>query len=257
MASPTDLSGKRGLVIGIANRDSIAYGCAAALRAQGASLAVTYLNEKAGAVVGPLATALGCELCLPLDVEQDGQLAALCAAVEARWGRLDFVIHSIAYAPAADLHGRVVDCSLQGFQQAMRVSCYSFLEVARAVEPLLREGGAILTMSFAGADRVVPHYNLMGPVKAALQSAVRYAAAELGVKGIRVHALSPGPIRTRAASGLAAFDSLLDDAAGRAPLRRVVSIDEVGALAAFLVSDAASGLTGNQIFVDAGYHVMA
>lgn len=257
MAHLGDLNGKRGVVIGIANRDSIAYGCAAAMRRAGAELAVTYLNDKAAAHVRPIADELESPLCLPLDIEQPGQLAALFDALAARWGSLDFVVHSIAYAPAADLHGRVIDCSLDGFQRAMRVSCYSFLELARAAEPLLREGGTLLTMTFAGADRVVPQYNLMGPVKAALQSAVRYAAAELGAKGIRVHALSPGPIRTRAASGLPAFDRLLEDAASRAPLRRLVTTQEVGALAAFLVSDAASGLTGNQLFIDAGYHVMA
>ena len=248
--------GKRGLIVGVANVDSIAYGCARQLRARGAELAITYLNAKAEPHVRPLAEALDCPLILPLDVEAPGQLERVFEAIDARWGQLDFLLHAIAFAPAADLRGRVVDCSLAGFQQAMRVSCYSLLEMARAAEPLMRDGGTILTMSFRGADRVVAQYNVMGPVKAALESAVRYLAHELGPQGIRVHALSPGPMRTRAASGLADFDRLLDDARQRAPQRRLATIDEVGAAAAFLISDAARALTGDTLFVDAGYHVM-
>jgi enoyl-[acyl-carrier protein] reductase I len=248
--------GKRGLIVGVANVDSIAYGCARQLRARGAELAITYLNAKAEPHVRPLAEALDCPLILPLDVEAPGQLERVFDAIGARWGQLDFLLHAIAFAPAADLRGRVVDCSLAGFQQAMRVSCYSLLEMARAAEPLMRDGGTILTMSFRGADRVVAQYNVMGPVKAALESAVRYLAHELGPQGIRVHALSPGPMRTRAASGLADFDRLLDDARQRAPQRRLATIDEVGAAAAFLISDAARALTGDTLFVDAGYHVM-
>ena len=248
--------GKRGLIVGVANVDSIAYGCARQLRARGAELAITYLNAKAEPHVRPLAEALDCPLILPLDVEAPGQLERVFEAIGARWGQLDFLLHAIAFAPAADLRGRVVDCSLAGFQQAMRVSCYSLLEMARAAEPLMRDGGTILTMSFRGADRVVAQYNVMGPVKAALESAVRYLAHELGPQGIRVHALSPGPMRTRAASGLADFDRLLDDARQRAPQRRLATIDEVGAAAAFLISDAARALTGDTLFVDAGYHVM-
>jgi enoyl-[acyl-carrier protein] reductase I len=257
MTSGNSLRGRRGLIVGVANRDSIAYGCATALRDQGAELALTYLNDKAAAHIRPLAEELGQPLLLPLDVEVPGQLAALFEVLAERWGRLDFVIHSIAFAPARDLRGRVLDCSLAGFEQAMRVSCYSFIALARAAEPLMSEGGAIVTMTFHGADRVVPQYNLMGPVKAALQSTVRYVAHELGAKGIRVHALSPGPINTRAAGGLANIDRLTDDARSRSPQRRLVSVEEVGQAAAFLVSDAATALTGNTIYVDGGYHTVA
>jgi enoyl-[acyl-carrier protein] reductase I len=251
-----DLQGKKGLIVGVANRDSIAWGCASAARTAGAQLALTYLNEKARPHVAPLAEELGAELLLPLDVEAPGQLEEAFAAVATRWGRLDFLVHSIAFAPAADLRGRVVDCSLAGFERAMRVSCFSLIEMARLAEPLMDGGGTIVTMSFGGADRVVPNYNLMGPVKAALQSTVRYLADELGPHGIRVHALSPGPLRTRAASGLGDFDKLLDDAITRSPLRRLVTVEEVGNTAAFLLSDGARGLTGDTIHIDAGRHAV-
>jgi len=252
----TDLRGKKGLVVGVANRDSIAWGCAAAARVAGAELALTFLNDKARPHVEPLAAELGASLLLPLDVEASGQVEAVFAEVGRRWGHLDFLVHSIAFAPAADLHGRVVDSSLAGFERAMRVSCYSLIEMSRFAEPLMEGDGTILTMSFGGADRVVRRYNLMGPVKAALQCTVRYLAEELGPGGIRVHALSPGPLRTRAASGLDEFDQVLDDARTRSPLRRLVSIEEVGRTAAFLVSDAARGLTGDVIHVDAGRHAV-
>jgi len=251
-----DLQGKKGLVVGIANRDSIAWGCAAVARAAGADLALTYLNDKARPHVEPLAGELEAELLLPLDVESPGQLERVFDEIGERWGRLDFLIHSIAFAPAADLRGRVVDCSLDGFERAMRVSCYSLIEMARLAEPLMQQGGSILTMSFGGADRVVANYNLMGPVKAALQCTVRYLAEELGPRGIRVHALSPGPLRTRAASGLGGFDKLLDDASSRSPLRRLVTVEEVGNTAAFLLSDGARGLTGDTIYIDAGRHAV-
>lgn len=251
-----DLKGKRGLVVGVANRESIAWGCAAAARAGGADLALTYLNDKARPHVEPLAGEVEAELLLPLDVEAPGQLERVFEQIGERWGRLDFLIHSIAFAPAADLRGRVVDCSLDGFERAMRVSCYSLIEMARLAEPLMQQGGSIVTMSFGGADRVVANYNLMGPVKAALQCTVRYLAEELGSRGIRVHALSPGPLRTRAASGLGEFDKLLDDASLRSPLRRLVTVEEVGSTAAFLLSDGARGLTGDTIFIDAGRHAV-
>lgn len=251
-----DLTGKKGLVVGIANRESIAWGCATVARACGARLAVTYLNEKGRAHVQPLAEELGAEFLLPLDVESDGQTDALFHELATGWGGLDFLIHSIAFAPAADLHGRVVDCSLAGFERAMRISCYSLIEMARGAEPLMKEGGTIVTMSFGGADRVVANYNLMGPVKAALQCTVRYLADELGPLGIRVHALSPGPVRTRAASGLARFDRLVQDATEHSPLGRLVTIEEIGSTAAFLVSDGARGLTGDTLYVDGGRHVV-
>jgi enoyl-[acyl-carrier protein] reductase I len=251
------LRGKRGLVVGIANADSIAYGCAVKLRAFGADLAVTYLNEKADRHVRPLAEALQAGIIAPLDVQQPGQLEALFERITAEWGRLDFVIHSIAFAPRDDLHGRVVDCSAEGFAQAMHVSCWSFLRMAKLAEPLMTEGGALVTMSYYGADKVVGNYNMMGPVKAALEASVRYAADELGPKGIRVYAVSPGPLKTRAASGIAQFDELIEMALERAPAHRLVDIAEVGRVVSFLVSGAASGMTGDTIYVDAGLHNVA
>ena len=250
------LKGKRGLVVGIANRDSIAYGCAVKLRAFGADLAVTWLNERAEKHVRPLAKELGADLMLPLDVEQPGQLEAVFAAIADRWGGLDFVIHSIAFAPRDDLHGRVIDCSEAGFAQAMRVSCWSFLRMARLAEPLMPPGGVLVTMSYHGAEKVVDHYNVMGPVKAALEASVRYAAAELGAKGIRAFAVSPGPLKTRAASGIAHFDELVEMAQRRAPAQRLVDIAEVGRVVAFLVGGASSGMTGDTIYVDGGLHNM-
>jgi enoyl-[acyl-carrier protein] reductase I len=249
-----DLKGKKGLVVGIANADSIAYGCAKALHAAGADLALTYLNDRARTHVEPMARPLRPHLFLPLDVEKAGATESVFEAIAERWGRLDFLIHSIAFAPPADLLGRVLDCSSHGFATAMRVSCYSLIEMSRLCEPLMRGGGTIVTMSFAGADRTVGSYGVMGPVKAALQSTVRYLARELGPAGIRVHAVSPGPIQTRAASGLADFDAFLEDAMSRSHLGRLVTIDEVGALASFLVSDAATGMTGSTIPVDGGRH---
>jgi enoyl-[acyl-carrier protein] reductase I len=251
------LRGLRGLVVGIANQDSIAYGCAVKLRAFGADLAVTYLNEKAERYVRPLAEQLDATLILPMDVEQPGQMEAVFERIADKWNRLDFVVHSIAFAPRADLHGRVIDCSLAGFQQAMAVSCHSFIAMARLTEPLMTHGGTLLTMSYYGADKVVNHYNIMGPVKAALEATTRYLAAELGDKGIRVFAVSPGPLRTRAASGIAAFDELVEVAVQRAPAHRLVDIAEVGRVVSFLVGGAASGMTGDTIYVDAGLHIMA
>jgi enoyl-[acyl-carrier protein] reductase I len=251
------LAGRKGLVVGIANQHSIAYGCARMLRACGAELAVTWLNDKARPHVEPLAVELGAEIAMALDVEQPGATEAVFDALRARWGRLDFVLHSIAFAPAADLHGRVADSSREGFARAMDISCHSFVRMARLAEPLMGEGGTLLTMSYLGADAVVPHYGVMGPVKAALESTVRYLATELGPAGIRVHAVSPGPIRTRAASGIPGFDNLIDDARRRAPLAREVDIDDVGGFCAFLVSDAARAITGDVHYVDGGLHIMA
>nr|WP_229681358.1 enoyl-ACP reductase FabI [Neoroseomonas lacus] len=251
------LKGKRGLVVGVANADSIAYGCAVKLRAFGAELAVTYLNEKAEKHVRPLAEALQASIIAPLDVQEPGQLEALFEHITNRWGRLDFVIHSIAFAPRADLHGRVVDCSAEGFAQAMHVSCWSFLRMAKLAEPLMTGGGVLATMSYYGADKVVGNYNMMGPVKAALEASVRYVAAELGEKGIRAFAVSPGPLKTRAASGIAHFDELVAMATERAPARRLVDIAEVGRVVAFLVGGASSGMTGDTIYVDAGLHNVA
>ncbi|WP_205574657.1 enoyl-ACP reductase FabI [Indioceanicola profundi] len=250
------LAGKRGLVVGIANGSSIAYGCARAFREMGADLAVTYLNERAKPHVRPLAEGLGAQLILPCDVREPGQLEAVFEEIGRRWGRLDFLLHSIAYAPREDLHGRVVDCSRDGFLTAMDVSVHSFIRMARLAEPLMTAGGCLQTVSFYGSEKVVEHYNLMGPVKAALESTVRYMAAELGPKGIRVHALSPGPLATRAASGIDRFDELLARAAARAPTNQLVTIEDVGAYAAFLASDAAKAVTGAVEYIDGGYNIV-
>ena len=251
-----DLRGKKGLIVGIANEDSIAWGCARAFRAAGAELAVTWLNESARPYVEPLAEQLQAPIQMPLDVEQDGQMEAVFDALGARWERLDFVLHSIAFAPAADLHGRVADSSREGFARAMDISCHSLARMARLAEPLMQGGGSLLTMSYLGAEEVIDNYGLMGPVKAALESTVRYLAAELGPQGIRVNAVSPGPLATRAASGIQHFDQLLADAAERAPLRRLVSIEDVGALCTFMASDASRSMTGSTLYVDAGFHIL-
>lgn len=256
MNSPIDLRGKRGLILGIANDHSIAWGCARVMRAGGAELAVTFLNGKAEPHVRPLAEALACPLIMPCDVREPGQLEAVFDQVRATWGKLDFVVHSIAYAPRDDLQGRVVDCSAAGFTLAMDVSCHSFIRCAKLAEALMPDGGCLLTVTFQGGLRVLPNYNLMGPVKAALEGAMRYLAAELGARKIRVNAISPGPMSTRAASGLAHFDELLDDAMMRAPQHTLARIEDVGSVAAFLASDAARMLTGNVEYVDAGFHVM-
>lgn len=251
------LAGRKGLVVGIANEHSIAYGCARVFRACGADLAVTWLNDKARPHVEPLAQELSAAISMPLDVEQPGAMEAVFDAVRQRWGRLDFVLHSIAFAPSADLHGRVADSSPEGFARAMDISCHSFVRMARLAEPLMHEGGALLTMSYLGAAEVVPHYGVMGPVKAALEASVRYLATEMGPRGIRINAVSPGPIRTRAASGIPGFDDLIEDARCRAPLPREVEIDDVGSLCAFLVSGAAQAITGDVHYVDGGFHILA
>ena len=255
-ATSSALAGKRGLIVGIANEHSIAWGCAKAIRAQGGSIAATWLNDKARPFVEPLLRQLDSEILAPLDVEQPGQLEAVFEEIAQRWGQLDFVLHAIAFAPLADLHGRVTDSSAAGFARAMDVSCHSFVRMARLAEPLMKDGGALITMTYYGAQKVIPNYGIMGPVKAALEAVVRSLAAELGPAGIRVHAVSPGPIRTRAASGIGEFEQLLDDAAARAPEHQLVTIEDVGAATALLCSDAARALTGNVVFVDAGYHVM-
>jgi enoyl-[acyl-carrier protein] reductase I len=254
-SSMFSLHGQKALVVGIANDQSIAWGCAKALKAQGAELAVTWLNEKAERFVRPLAEELEAEITAPLDVSQPGQLETVFTQISERWGRLDTLVHSIAFAPKDDLHGRVVDCSAEGFALAMDISVHSFLRMIRLAEPLMPQGGTCLSVSFFGSTRVVEHYNMMGPVKAALESAVRYAAAELGEKGIRVHALSPGPLATRAASGINHFDELLAAAAARAPTHQLATIEDVGATAAFLASSEARNLTGGVHSIDGGFSI--
>lgn len=250
------LSGYSGIVTGIANANSIAYGCAKAFRALGAELAITYVNDKTKSYVEPLAKELDAALFLPLDVSDESQLNGLFEQVAARWGKLDFLLHSIAFAPKEDLQGRLVDCSLDGFLIAMNVSCHSFIRMARLAQPLMRDGGTLITMTYVGAEKVIPNYNLMGPVKAALEASVRYLAYELGPQGIRVHAVSPGPLKTRAASGLKGFDELLAVAARRAPAGELVDIDDVGVTTAYLVTPYARLMTGGTVYIDGGYHVV-
>lgn len=250
------LNDKKGLVFGIANADSIAYGCAKRFREAGAELAVTFLNTKAEPHVRPLAEELGAALVLPCNVEIPGQLEAVFEEVQQRWGKLDFVVHSMAFAPLNELHGRLADSSAEGFARAMDVSCHSFIRVARLAEPLMNDGGALITMSYYGAEKVVAHYDLMGPVKAALESSVRYLAYELSPRRIRVNAISPGPIKTRAASGIDHFDELVKKAIENAPGHCLVDIMDVGDLATLLASDSGRALTGSTMYVDAGYHIM-
>jgi enoyl-[acyl-carrier protein] reductase I len=250
------LEGKRGLIVGIANDQSIAWGCAKAFRAFGAELAVTYLNEKAKKYVEPLARALESPILMPLNVNTPGEMEAVFERIKKDWGRLDFVVHSIAFSPKDALQGRVVDVSREGFLTTMDVSCWTFIRMAHLAEPLMRKGGTLFTMTYYGSQMVVKNYNIMGVAKAALEAAVRYLAAELGPKGIRVHAISPGPLATRAASGIPEFDALLDKAKGKAPTRSLVSVDDVGAATAFLAHDAAKLITGETLYIDGGYHII-
>jgi enoyl-[acyl-carrier protein] reductase I len=251
------LHGKRALVIGIANEQSIAYGCARVFRELGADLAVTYLNEKARPYVEPLSKELGALIFAPCDVAQSGQLEAVFQQIRETWGSLDIALHSIAFAPKEDLQGRLLDSSAEGFKVAMDISCHSFIRMAQLAAPLMSEGGTLLAMSYHGANKVVPNYNLMGPVKAALESAVRYLAYELGDKHIRVHAVSPGPLKTRAASGLKDFDVLLSEAIERAPIGELVDIEDVGLTAAYLTTPFARRLTGTTAYVDGGLSIVA
>jgi len=254
MVSP--LGQRKGLVVGIANDRSIAWACARAFREAGAELAATWQDERARPHVEPLLESLGIDLRLPLDVADDAQLQAVFDAIARRWGRLDFLLHSVAFAPRADLHGRVVDSSREGFAQAMDLSCHSFLRMARLAEPLMRDGGSLLTLSYLGAGEVVPNYGLMGPVKAALEACVRYLAVELGPAGIRVNAVSPGAIPTRAASGIGGFDVLVADQLARSPIRTPLSIGDIAPLCAFLAGDGARAITGTTLYVDGGYHLL-
>lgn len=250
------LAGRKALIVGVANEHSIAWGCARAMRRAGADIAMTYLNDRARPHVEPLAKELDAALFLPMEVRDADQVDAVFAAIEKTWGKLDILVHSIAFAPGEALAGRVVDCPREGFLTAMDVSCWSFLDLARRAEPLMTDGGTIFTMSYLGADQVIENYGIMGPVKAALESSVRYLATELGPKGIRVHAISPGPLATRAASGITDFDQLMARVASRAPVRRLVTIEEVGATCAFLASPYATAMTGETLFIDGGYHIL-
>jgi len=251
------LTGNKALVVGVANDQSIAYGCAKAFRTAGADLAVTWLNDKARPHVEPLAQELQADITMPLDVAVPGQLEAVFEEIAGRWGKLDILVHSIAFAPRADLQGGLLDCSAEGFAKAMDVSCHSFIRMARLAAPLMKDGGTMFAMSYYGANRVVPNYNVMGPVKAALEAACRYLAFELGPRGIRVHAISPGPLKTRAASGLKDFELLLNEAAHKAPLGELVDIMDVGWACAYLATSFAHRITGGTVYVDGGVNVIA
>jgi len=252
------LAGKRGIVLGVANSHSIAYGCAQVLRELGAELCVTYLNEKSKPFVQPLADVLSPALFLPCDVSKNGELEAVFMAAEQEWGTIDFVIHSIAWSPLSELQGRLVDSSQEGFCKAIDISCHSFIRAAKHAERLMKDnGGTLITMSYYGSEKVVAHYDMMGPIKAALESSVRYLAAELGEWNIRVHSISPGPMPTRAASGLTEFNELMDAAVAHSPLHQLGTPEDVGRMVAFLVSDWAKAQTGSLVYVDAGYNIMA
>jgi enoyl-[acyl-carrier protein] reductase I len=254
--SAQPFAGRKVLIVGIANEHSIAYGCARAFHELGADLALTYLNDKARTYVEPLAHELGASIFMPLDVSKPGELEAVFDAIRASWGRLDVAVHSIAFAPKSDLQGGLLNSSAEGFAQAMDISCHSFIRMARLAEPLMHEGGSLFAMSYLGATRVVPNYDLMGPVKAALEASCRYLAHELGPKRIRVHPISPGPLKTRAASGLKDFDLLLTEAAAHAPIGELVDIMDVGYTCAFLATPYARRMTGNTVFVDGGVSIM-
>jgi enoyl-[acyl-carrier protein] reductase I len=251
------LLGQRALVVGIANENSIAYGCARAFRELGAELAVTYLNDRARSHVKPLADALQASVFMPLDVSTPDQLGALFDTLTEKWGRLDILVHSIAFAPKEDLQGGLLDCSAEGFAKAMDISCHSFIRMARLAAPLMTEGGTMFALSYHGAQKVVPNYNVMGPVKAALEAACRYLAYELGPRQIRVHAVSPGPLKTRAAGGLKDFDVMLNEAMERAPLGDLVDIVDVGFACAYLATPYARRITGTTMYVDGGVNIMA
>ncbi len=251
------LKGKKALVVGVANEHSIAYGCAKAFRELGADLAITYLNDKARRFVEPLAQALDAPIFEPLDVAKPGELERVFDVVTTKWGALDILVHSIAFAPKDDLQGGLLNCSGPGFATAMDVSCHSFVRMAKLAAPLMKDGGSMFAMSYHGAQKVVPTYSVMGPVKAALEACCRYLAYELGPKGVRVHAISPGPLKTRAASGLKDFDLLLTEAAQRAPLGELVDIMDVGFTCAFLATPYARRLSGETLYVDGGVNIMA
>jgi len=251
------LSGTKALVVGVANDQSIAYGCAKAFRELGAELAITYLNEKSKKFGEPLAQQLEAPIFSLLDVSQPGQLEKVFEEIQQKWGKLDILVHSIAWAPKEDLQGGLLNCSAEGFKLAMDISCHSFVRMARLAAPLMKDGGTMFAMSYHGANKVVPNYNVMGPIKAALEACCRYLAYELGSKRIRVHAISPGPLKTRAASGLKDFEQLLNEAAQRAPIGELVDIMDVGFTCAFLATPYARRLSGETLYVDGGVHSMA
>ncbi len=253
------LQGRKALVVGIANKDSLAYGVARALRAFGADLAITYLNDKTKAYTRQLAEALDVapELYLPCDVREEGQLERVFDQLTSVWGSLHVMLHAIAYSPREDLQGRVTDCSLPGFLTTMEISVWSLIRMTHLAEPLMqREGGAIFTLSYFGGQAVVPTYGIMGPAKAALETAAKYMAAELGPKRIRLNIISPGPVSTRAASGISRFDELLERARSKAPTHMLVTADQVGVATALLACDHLKIVTGELFYMDGGYNIM-
>jgi len=250
------LEGKRALVVGIANQHSIAYGCARAFRELGAELAVTYLNDKAKPYVEPLAQELEAQVFMPLNVSTVGELEAVFERIKQHWGTMDILVHSIAFAPKNDLQGGLLECSAEGFAQAMDISTHSFIRMARLAAPMMPDGGCMLAMTYYGAQKVVPNYNVMGPVKAALEAVCRYLAYELGPKKIRVHAISPGPLKTRAASGLKDFDVILNDAAAKAPIGELVDIMDIGFACAYLATPYGRRITGETLYVDGGANIV-
>jgi len=251
------LRGRKALVVGVANEHSIAWGCAKAFRQLDAQVALTYLNDKTRGYVEPLASEIEAPIFMPLDVADPGQLESVFAAIERQWGRLDVLVHSLAFAPKEELRGGLLNCSAEGFATAMDISCHSFVRMARLAAPLMTEGGTLFAMSYHGAQKVVANYNVMGPVKAALESACRYLAYELGPKGIRVHAISPGPLKTRAASSLKDFDLLLNEAQQRAPVGELIDIMDVGMACAYLATPYGRHITGETMYIDSGFHIMA
>jgi len=250
------MQGKKGLIVGVANKKSIAYGIAKACRDQGAELAFTYLNDALKKRVEPIAKELGSNKVYPLDVSKPEELEALKDSLEKDFGKIDFIVHSVAYAPKEALDGRFVNTSKEAFNIAMEISVFSLIDLTRVLLPLMNEGGSILTLSYYGAEKYIPHYNVMGVAKAALEASVRYLAADLGPQGIRVNAISAGPIKTLAASGIGDFRMILKWNEANSPLRRNVTIDEVGKSGMYLLSDLASGVTGEVHHVDAGYNIM-
>lgn len=254
-AEMLDLTGRKGLVVGIANDRSLAWPAAMHFRQAGAELAVTYVGARAKPHVEPLAARLGAPIVLPCDVTEPGELDTVFQTITERWGRLDFILHAVGSVPPADLRGRLTDCSAKGFEQAMQASVHSLIRMAHLAEPLMARGGSLITLSYLGGQRVVENYNVMGPVKAALEATVRYLAHELGPANIRVNAISAGPVETRAASGLTGFAGILNATARAAPLRRNIEADEVGRAALLFASDYTSGITGEVLYVDAGVHI--
>ncbi|MGR3638430.1 enoyl-ACP reductase FabI [Alterinioella nitratireducens] len=250
-----DLSGRKGLVVGIANDRSLAWPAALHFRQAGADLAITYVDARTKPFVAPLAERLEAPILLPCNVKEPHELDAVFDAIARRWGQLDFILHAVGSVPPADLHGRLTDCSAEGFSDAMTVSVHSLIRMAHLAEPLMKGGGSLITLSYLGGERVVENYNVMGPVKAALEATVRYLAHELGPANIRVNAISAGPVMTRAASGLTGFSGLLYATARAAPLRRNIEADEVGRAALLFASDYTSAITGEVLHVDAGVHV--